>query len=63
MTFSPTSMSLSINTTDSSKSGAYYLLFDYFLSYFVNDADSKHTKQVAKLTAFVTKLDLPAWLN
>jgi len=47
MKFSPLSMSLSINTTDPNKSGAYYLQFDYFLSYFVNDVDSKHKKQMA----------------
>jgi len=56
-------MSISINTTDSSNSGTYNLLFDYYLSYFVTEADSKHKTQMAKLTAFSSKLEIPAWLN
>jgi hypothetical protein len=50
MTFNQTSLSLTINTADSSKSGTYYLLLDYFLSYLITDMNSKHTKRLVSIT-------------
>lgn len=42
-------MSLRINTADLSQSGTYHLLFDYFLSYFIDLPDNKHLKKLVKL--------------
>jgi hypothetical protein len=42
--FNPLTMSLSVETTDASNSGTYFLLYDYFLSLFSSDMAMKHTK-------------------
>ena len=42
LTFTPSAMSLRINSADLSQSGTYHLLFDYFLSYFIDIPDNKH---------------------
>jgi hypothetical protein len=49
VTFSHSTMSLRIKTADLSQIGTYPLLFDYFLSYFIDLPDNKHLKKLVKL--------------